>query len=257
MIYAAFALWFFIILFMAVGVRALWARLVKPVWVAWALLPGTIVSEMAFILGSLITGGEIRHAKILPSSGNEGDTEAQAEPRLKIIGPTIASILAVAACCGGIIVSHQLLGQPFIREFIFPNELPLSAVPKSLPTTGGAFWDMLAEQARLLQRMSNTIVSVDWLNWRVPLFVYLTICFSLRLCPGRRDLRFTLLAVLVLTALIGLAGVFLPSLGDLMGQFWPLLTYIWTLVLYLLAVSLVIWGAVALVGVLRGRSVAG
>ena len=74
MIYATFTVWLFLVLFVGAGVYRLWSGMVRPAWVNWALLPGTVVSEMAYIFGCLITGGAIRRATLLdvPGVGRAG-----------------------------------------------------------------------------------------------------------------------------------------------------------------------------------------
>jgi hypothetical protein len=257
-IYAAFALWVFLILFMAIGVHALLSRMVKPAWASWALLPGTIVAEMAYIFGSLVTGGEIKHAKLLPgkTANKKADLDpepaTETNPRLKVIGPTVAALMAVFACGAGIVLAHAFLGQPVVGEFI--GGWPASELEKTVPTSMPAFWDQIERQTWLLKRMTQTWGDVDWLDWRVPVFVYLTICFSVRLAPGKRDLRYTLLAVLILTGLIALIGAVSSRFGDLMQTIWPLLTYIWTILLFLLGVTLIIHGLICLIRILAGKT---
>jgi len=260
-IYAAFTLWFFLILFVAIGVHRLWAGLVGARPVGWALLPGTLVAEMAYILGCLITGGEIRRANLFPTRGGpRGGGEAaeprtEAEPKLKIIGPVFASLLAVVACVAALIVLHSLLGEPVIAEFTgLPGLLGLNSLPKELPTSTEAFWEQLRGQVSLLRRMAGTLVELEWTNWRVPLFVYLTICLSVRLAPVRRDLRGTLAAVVLIAGGIALVGVIWKQFSDLMQDLWPLLTYIWASLLFLLAVTLLVRGVVWLVLVLAGKA---
>ncbi len=260
MIYAAFAIWFFLIVFMALGVHALWARLVPPRYVAWVLLPGTILAEMAYIFGSLITGGEVRSARILPGgAARRGRAEGDGEPTtdatggLKVVGPLVAALLAVAACLGGIVIAHGLLGEPVLSAFATRGLLTGSLLPQELPGSMGEFWDLLRAQPTLLQRITETFADVRWLNWRVPLFVYLTICFTVRLAPGRKDMRYTLAAVVILAGLIALAGVVSTRFTDLIQDIWPLLTYVWALLLLLLALTLLIHGAIALGRVLAGK----
>ena len=79
MIYAAFSVYLLGILFTAMGVYRLWAGIVKPGRVNWALLPGTVVAEMAYIFGSLITGGEIRRAKLM-DAGKGGPGRGKSSP---------------------------------------------------------------------------------------------------------------------------------------------------------------------------------
>ena len=57
MIYAAFIMWFFLLIFIGIGVYHIAARLIGGRAVSWILLPGTLISEMAWILGALVTGG--------------------------------------------------------------------------------------------------------------------------------------------------------------------------------------------------------
>ena len=100
MIYAAFTLWLFLALFAGRGVYRLWTRLVPPAAVNWTLLPGTIISEMAYIFGCLVTGGEIRHARLIPAGrgrgrGTEGaEPQTQTSPRWSFFGPTVASLIS-------------------------------------------------------------------------------------------------------------------------------------------------------------------
>ena len=256
MIYAALALWLFLILFAAVGVYRLWARMIRPAWLDWALLPGTVVSEMAYIFGCLITGGEIRRAKILPGKGGSKAGGAQppteATGGLKVIGPVVASLLAILACVGAILLLHKLLGQPIIEKFI--GIWPQARLPQELPRSIESFWDQMETQVRLLRRMSQTCGELDWLDWRVPLFVYLTACLSIRIAPVSRPIRPTLAAAVVIAAIIALIGLISSSFRGLISDVWPLLTYLWASLLFLLVATLLLNGLVHLVRVLLGRT---
>ncbi len=256
MIYAAFAIYLLGIFFMALGVYRLWAGMVGPAAVNWALLPGTVVSEMAYIFGCLITGGEIRRAKLIGGEGRgrSGRGEAtepttEAAPRLPVVGPIVAAFTCMVACAAGVLVVHALLGKPVISTFRYGigARLGLAALPKGLPGSAEAFWGQLHTHLDLLRRMGSTWVDVEWLNWRVPLFVYLATCLSIRLAPVRRSLRATLAAVVVLAGLIALLGAVWKRFAGLMGDLWPLVTYVWSSLLLLLAATLIIRGAVSLV----------
>jgi hypothetical protein len=257
-IYAALTVWAVLIVFMAIGVHALWSRLVGPTAVGWALLPGTVVSEMFYIFGCLITGGEVHRARLLPGGGGRkgGDAEPSTEvrPRLKHIGPLLAAMLAVLACADAIVLAHAFLGEPVIKQFLFQWFQPLAALPQAVPTSAEAFWQQLGAQTSLLRRMTETWGKLDWLQWRVPLFVYLTVCFSVRLAPLRRDLRYTLGAVVVLAGIIAGVGAVSERFDGVVERVWPLLTYVWAMLLFLLAVTLLLHGAVALARVLAGKA---
>jgi len=255
-IYAALAVWLLGILFMAVGTYRLWARMIRPQYVSWALLPGTLVAEMAYIFGCLVTGGEIRRAKIVPEAGSRksgGDSEpaTEATARLKVLGPIVASLLAVVACAAAILIVHALLGEPVLTQFV---SLPSASLPKTLPTSWGAFWDQLGGQLTLLRRVCETWTELQWSNWRVPLFVYLAVCLSVRLAPVRRDLRATLAAVVAVAILIALLGLVWKRFDSLVQDVWPLVTYVWSLLLFLLVLTLLISAVAALVRVLSGKA---
>jgi len=258
-IYAAFSVYMLGILFAGMGVYRLWGGLIRPRWLNWALLPGTVVSEMAYIFGCLITGGEVRRARLMGSGesgrgrgksaeGAEAEPTTEAEPKLRVVGPLVAALMSILACVAGILLTHSLLGKPVIETFTVGGHLwKWASLPKALPTSTGGFWDLLSGQVELLRRMSATWGELDWLNWRVPLFVYLSGCLTIRLAPVRRSLRATLGAVVVLAGLIALVGAVFVRFADLMNDLWPLVTYLWSAMLFLLCVSLLVRGAVGLV----------
>ncbi len=262
MIYAAFSVWLVLIILMGAGVYRLWAGLIQGGWVNWALLPGTVVSEMAYIFGCLITGGEIRRARLMPhgrdsagrKTGGDGSPAAEATPRLKVLGPIIAALIAIVAVIGAIIAAHSLLGEPVIREFILPDILsPMQAMPRELPQSWDGLWEQIGAQTQMLKHICETWRDVDWSNWRVPLFVYLSMCLAVRLAPVGRDMRATLAAVVVIAAMVALIGAIWEKFSGLMDDIWPLLTYIYALLLFLLMATLVIYGCVGLFRVLSGK----
>ena len=261
MIYAAFTIWLFGILLLGWGVYRLWASIFKPAYVNWALLPGTVVSEMAYIFGCLITGGEVRRAKLIDTAGGNGrrkDTDAEptteTAPKLKTVGPIVASLVSLVACMGAIMLVYWLLGEPVIKEFITGGGLLAAAsLPQELPGSWDAFWDQIQLQVRLLRRMCEACGDAGWLNWRIPLFVYLAACLSIRLAPVRRPVRPALAAVVVIAAVIGMVGLIWKRFDNLMDNLWPLLTYVWTSLLLLLVASLIVRGLVSLARALIGK----
>ncbi len=257
MIYAAFAVWLFLILFAGVGVYRLWTRLVSPAWVNWVLLPGTIVSEMAYIFGCLITGGEIRRAKLLSVPGKAGrdDGEARTDvaPGIKVLGPLVAGLLPLLSGIGTMLLARELLGDRTIEAFAV-HTLPAGGLPKALPTSWASFWNHLGRQIALLRQMCETLAGHDWLDWRGVLFVYLAACLSVRLSPVTRPMRPTLAAAVVISGGIALAGLVWDGMtGLLEGEIWWLMTFVWSLLLTLLSGTLILRGLVALARILAGR----
>jgi len=258
-IYAALSVYLLGILFAAMGVYRLWAGMVRPRWVNWALLPGTVVSEMAYIFGCLITGGEIRRAKLMGAGGggarggksagaSEAEPTTEAEPKLRSVGPIVAALMSILACGAGIVIAHAVLGEPVIEQFAAGGDTPrLTGQLKALPKSTGQLWDQIYCQVDLLHRMAQTWTELNWLNWPVPLFVYLATCLTIRLAPVRRSLRASLAAVVVAAGIIALIGAIWKRFDGLVDDIWPLVMYVWSSLLFLLAVSLVIRGGVGLV----------
>jgi len=260
MIHAAFTVWLFLLIFMGIGVYRLWTRLLRPAWVNWALLPGTVVSEMAYIFGCLITGGEIRRARLMDaprrSDGRrrrdgEAAPATEAEPRWQILGPIVAALLALLACGAAILVLHALTGTPVMQKFAV---LGGPRLPKVLPGSWPALWEQLEMQLHLLKRMCETWGELDWLNWRVPLFVYVAACLSVRLAPARHHVRAALAAAVVAAVVIAIAAALSGRFRHLVEDIWPLLTYVYANLLFLLAVTLILRGIVLLVRVLISPS---
>ena len=136
MIYAAFTLWLVLILFAGIGVYRLWTKLVKPAWVNWALLPGTVVSEMAYIFGCLITGGEIRRAKLMPDGGGrKGNTDGEPATQVPIVDSATPRSRKDAACASvaGRLTSTTPSVRRSRRECSASRRLPSSMLPT--PTT--------------------------------------------------------------------------------------------------------------------------
>jgi len=234
----------------------------RPGWVNWALFPGTVVSEMAYIFGCLITGGEIRRARLMdkPESaktrkGAGADAPgAEATAGLKFFGLILAAALAIAACAVAILIVEAALGDPVISEFTQDPGSPLIVgLSQELPRTWSGFWDQLRGQLHLLQRMCETWARLNWLDWRVPLFVYLAACLSVRLAPTTRPLRPTLAAAVLLAAVIAGIGAISGGLRHLINDIWPLLTYVYATLLFLLAASGLVKGSIALSKALTER----
>jgi hypothetical protein len=259
LIYAAFTLWLLLVMFAGVGVYRLWTTIVRPAWVHWALLPGTVVSEMAYIFGCLITGGEVRRARLIELPGRRGKRDSaepttDAAPGLKVIGPILASLLAVIACVAGILLARRLLGPSVIEAFTIRRGLIAGGLPKALPGSWDEFWRQSHDQLLMLRQMCETLGSKAWLDWRGVLFVYLAACLSVRLSPVTRPMRPTLAAVVVIAVLIAVVGLIWKRFDNLVNDIWPLLTYIWASLLFLLVVTLLIRGIAGLAGILTGRA---
>ena len=304
-IYLAFSVYLLGVLFLGLGVYRLLAGMIRPAWLNWLLLPGTIVSEMAWIFGCLITGGEIRRAKFMeggkgggkpadgaPAKGGGGGGSAEpateGAPKLGFFGPVLAALFSIVACGAGIYAANQFLGQPVIHQFQHPTPAaktarsPLSpsaahaaptgqpaatagnskspaesySLPQAMPSSGDQFWDQVSQHLGLVRRMVDTVTELEWTNWRVPLFVYLAGCLSIRLFPVRRPVRASLLAVVVAAGVIAIIGLVWRQFSSLMSDLWPLVTYVWTSLMFLLLAALVVRGVVGLIKAIGGKEAA-
>ena len=265
-IYFWFAIWLLLIIFAGSGVYSLLSRLANPAIINWVLLPGTIISEMAYIFGCLITGGEIKKAKLMPDGGAKGEggsAATEASPKLKFIGPAVAALMAIVVCGGAILAAQSLLGAPVVTQFNNQQNsaaLPpmysaasfhKKATPESFHGYVNATWDQLHHQATLLRKTTDTLSELKWSDWRVPLFLYLAACLAIRLSPAKRPLRPTLAAAVFISLIIGVIGALTDS--KLMYDLWPLLTFIYSITLLMLVITLAVCGLVTLAKALLGK----
>ena len=253
MIYAAFIMWFFLLIFIGIGVYHIAARLIGGRAVSWILLPGTLISEMAWILGALVTGGEVRKARLIQADGGSAEgTESQGGLK---IGPLVSALLAIVACATAVVLLDRWLGQSVLWAFSVDLAiLPREVLPQALPGSWDAFWQIVSDQPILMKRICETFGELTWSEWQTPVFIYLSVCLAVRLAPARRNLRATLGAVVVLSILIGLTGLVWKDFADSIQNLWRLLTYLYALVLTLLGAMLLAWAAVSLVRVFTGKS---
>ncbi|MCP4376134.1 MAG: hypothetical protein GY794_08185 [bacterium] len=260
MIYAAFTMWLVFTVFAGIGVYRMWAALGKPAHVNCALLPGTLVSQMAYIFGCLITGGEIKNAKMVPDRKDSGGGAPQTSdsPRLKVVGPLVASFMSLVACGGAILAVHSAMGKPVIERFggdgggYFFNETT-TGLPKDLPRSWEEGWKLVSDQVHLVKHTCETWWDLEWSNWRVALFVYLAICLAVRLGPVSRPIRPTLGAVCIIAGVIAIIGAVDKNFVNLIDKIWPLLTYVWASLLTMLFGTLVVLGLAALWRIMTGK----
>ncbi len=261
-IYIWFSVYLVLLIFLGAGVFTLLSRLSSAAIIHWLLLPGTIVSEMAYILGCLITGGEVKRAKIMPekgAKGGSGQPATEATPKLKFFGPVVAAMLSIVVCSAGIVAAHHLLDPKDTLTQSFDSGR--MRLPAGVETGDGpldTLWRQLHAQVDMLKQITQTLRDAKWLNWRVPLLVYLTICLGVTLCPARRPLRASLVAIVFIAAGIAVAGAIWKQLrGSIQTDIWPLLSFVWALLLLVLVLCLLISGVVGLMQALGGKSAKG
>ena len=256
-IYLAFIVWFVLILLMGLGVHRLLVSLFPARYVAWVLLPGTLVSELAYVVGSLVTGGQVRRLSLFGSrsrgAGGETSAEASPHPKLGALGSVLAGMLALMACVGALVGLWVGLGEPVLKDFyVHVNRVGLAELPRSLPDSWRGFWGLLGDQVGLLRRSTETIRLLDWSDWRAWVFVYVASCIVFRMVPVRKELRWYLAGVVVAAGIVAVIGAVAGGFG-VIADLWPLLNFLYAVALLWLAVWLLVHAVVWLVRVLAGK----
>lgn len=253
MIYLAFAFWLFAIVLTARGILTLWAKLVKPRYLAIALIPGTLTAELGYLLGCLLSGAEVRVSHLFGKATGDGE-ESSSPKGVPYLTPVLTGMLPLAACIAMILLISTELGHPVFQSYRVNGV----AAPKALPfVSGQSIWLFLEDQVHLLRDLWNalaaTLNNYPWRNWKAWLFQYMLICLIVRMAPNGRPMRPALLgtAVVAGTAALGIAVG--TGNAEALNSAWPLLSYVWASALGLLAMTLLIHGAFGLARMVRGR----
>ncbi len=245
----------FLILLTGVGLYRLWAKHLGGAVTDWVLLPATVMSELAYSAGRLITGRPAYGGIISPQNVSTDACRTAISGKGGFLVAMLSSFLVLAVCATALGLLGKWMGGGVIQTFITARGvLEAVSLPKALPADWNAFWDTVTYQVELLRRFCEGWTRIDWANWPTLVFVYLSICFTIRLGPVRHDWRATLVVAAVLVALLAAAGKIFEPLQDVVyGDLWCLLTYAWGLLLFLLVVTLVVMGIVHLVRVVIPR----
>lgn len=249
MLYAAATLWLMLIVLLAWGVHHLWSGLVKPKVVNAVLLPGTLVAQLGHVLGLLVTGGTVNNTALMSDDDSGApEMDADAKPRVPLIGPIVVALLPMIALGAAIYASVQQVGGPLMARL--PPELLVSKIP---PQTLAAFWDQLRALITLAEVTLESVRQTDLANWRNALFVYLLVCMSVRMAPIPGNLRGHLAAVCVTGIVAALLGTLAPSIPSALEQSWQVVTLTVATLVLLLVASLLIRAGVGLIRIVAGN----
>lgn len=242
MIYAAFGMWLFFILVTATGLYRFWTKCFGGAVVDWVLLPGTLVGELAYNTGRLAAGRPAFAGLISPKDPREDPCRYAISGKNAFPIELLCATLTMLSCGAGLVLTVYYLGESVIPKVIFElGDLELTAVSKEFPLSWDAFWTLLTDQVRLLRRMCELLPKLDWGDWCVPGFLYLSGVFILRFAPVRHDFRASLVVGFAITITLAAVGTAWGGLWDIMDgrEFWSVLTYTWGLMLLILAATLV------------------
>jgi hypothetical protein len=241
--YAALTFWLLVIVFTALGVHQIWSSLVRPKVVNSILLPGTLVAQLGYVLGLLITGGTVNNtALIKDDDSGEPQTDGDSQPRIPVIGTIIIALLPMIGCAVAIYWAATYFGMDILAGMVTSGETHLS-LPTSLPL----FFGFLRQCVNLAERFLYTLQSSDITEWRTALFLYLVICLTVRMAPLTGNLRGSLGAIFVFGVLAFLLGQVSSDAADSLQSAWPLVTFCVAALLFLLLASLLIKGLVDLI----------
>ena len=255
MIYVAMGMWLFLILLTGMGVYRMWTKHLGGAVADWILLPATVMSELAYSAGRLITGRPAYGGIISPQNPSADACRTAISGKGGFPVAMLSSFLVLVVCGVTLGVLGKWMGDGAIGAFVSPDWIfESNLLPGTIPTGWDAFWNTVTYQVELLRRFCEGWTRLDWGNWPSPVFVYLSICFSVRLGPVRHDWRPTLVVTAMLLLLLAGAATLIEPLRDVVnGWLWRLLTYTWGLLLFLLVVTLIVLGIVHLARAAIGK----
>lgn len=247
MLYLALTFWLLVIVLTAWGVERLWSGMIKAKAMNILLLPGTLVAQVGHVLGLLVTGATINNVTLIRDDESAApEASSDPRPRLPVIGPVIIGLLPLTACATSIYLATLYLGDAVTER------MSMTLIGPALPTRLADFWQLLRDQVSLVESLVNAVLAANLLSWKTLLFLYLVICFAVRIAPFPGTLRGSLGAILVL----GIACAAITSLFDVadprVRTGWSVLNLTVATLLFLLLASLVVRGGLGLVRLLRG-----
>jgi len=241
MLYAAMTLWLLVVIFSAWGVHRLWTGVVPAKVVNSVLLPGTFVAQVGRVLGLLATGGTVDNTALVKDDGSgEPQTATDPKTRIPIVGPIVVAMLPLLACGAAIYMVATWLG----RETVL--RLGPTTVAERLPGSLGAVFQLLRDGLTQAENLGGVLVQSDFGSWQTWLFLYLAICFTVRMAPLEGNLRGALGATVLLGLLAALVGSLVPAGREAVVSSWPILSFSVATLLLLLLISLTMRGVVGL-----------
>ena len=244
MLYATMTFWMLVIVFLAHGIYTLWTNLAKPRVINTVLLPGTLIAQLGHIVGLLITGGTVQDTTLIKDNKTaEPTTTPDPQPKIPVVGPIVVAMLPLLSCGFFVHLVLQTLGaniQTTAGEFLVRETLP-----KNLPE----FWDLLRHTITVVEHITAAILNSNFHQWETWAFVYLIICLTVRMAPLPGSQRGAIGAILVLGALAAVIGLATQIPQEKIHQVWNLLSFSVAVLLFLMIVTLVVYGGVSRVKV--------
>ncbi len=245
MLFATLTFWLLVIVFSAWAVHWLWSRMIKPRAVNTILLPGTLVAQLGHVLGLLVTGNSVSNAKLM-GDDEEGEPTADTpdKQRIPVIGPVVVGLLPLLACAACLYLAASTFGRNMLVQEATGD------LPQQLPLSLAAFWDLLRTGITVTEDMLAAILASDLTNWPNVLFLYLSICLTIRMTPFEGNRRGAIGAILLAGLVIAIVASLASPVEHAVRSSWPILTFAVGMLLFLLIVTLLITGVVGLIRIL-------
>lgn len=249
MLYAATTLWLMVIVFTAWGIHRIWCSLGPPKVINALLLPGTLVAAVGYIVGLLVSGGTVNNtALIRDDESGEPQTDANPQPRIPVIGPILMAMLPMLACATAIYFATVYLGSSIVAR------VSAHTVPDTVPLSIAGVWSLLRECITITESLVNAVAASDLRQWPIWLFIYLTICLTVRMGPLPDTTRGAVGAILILGPVSALIGTRTDVGRQFIQSGWPILSFSVATLFFLMLVTLIVRGAVGFVRIFRPQS---
>lgn len=240
--YASMTFWLLVAAFSALGVHRLWCSIFEPKAVNWALLPGTLVAQLGHILGLLVTGGTVNNTSLIKDDGSgEPQTPSEPESRLPVLGAVIVALLPLVGCAAAIYWVSRYFGVPILLAV---DERVAGKL--ILPTSLSSFFDTTRGAITLVEQLVDAVRTGNYREWRTWVFLYLVICLTVRMAPFAGNLRGSIGAILLTGLISFLVGHLTGMTDSLLSSVWPLVVFCVAVLLMLLMFSLIAKAAVML-----------
>jgi hypothetical protein len=244
--YISFAIWSILLIWITVAVNGLLRRVGTGRWVVIAFFPAVLVRQLSQLLICLITFAKIREVNLY---ADKGVSIIHDRSKLWHFGEILIALAPMVGCAAML----SLLCGPLDTSATLDLEKPLDVNLSSLNGIAASAEFSFKQVSTLFHEMRSEYFD----SWGGFLFFYLAVALSLNMAPGRNEVSYATLGIVlfcILTALFdsltrGPAwGLYEYGERLINSNLEPRLDYFVTLQLYLLLGCLLAAGLAKLLG---------
>lgn len=251
MLFAALTFWLLVIVFTALGVHQMWSSLIKPRVVNSILLPGTLIAQLGHIVGLLITGNPVRNTTLM-GDDESGDPQSDTpdEQRIPILANIVIGLLPLVACAACLCIVANLWGGRVLPTYAVDG----LQVSKQLPTSLPGFFDLLRGSVTIVEGLVTLIATSPLMSWSTILFLYLSICLTVRMAPIEGNRRGAIIAIVLSGLAVAIVATVVPQARDFIAvTSWPILSFAVSMLLALLLLTFIVTGLVGLIRIFANK----